>query len=487
MKKIKFLGLAALGSATILGLASCGGNNGTTTTATPQTTTAPAAQTTTEPAVATTTAQDTNKKVLTFYNTCGDSLQNVIKTAVATFEAKYPGWTVNPTQVSNGYDGVYSTITADLGAGTTPDMAYCYSDHVASYLSSGKVLDLTTFINSTKTVKTAAGTDVAVGYTAAEKADFIDAYYQEGLATTYADYDTYGYSATSMLTLPYSKSTEALYYNNSVLNELDIDVPETWDEVWDACAIIKENYPNCTPLCYDSEANWFITMCEQNGWGYTSANGENRYLFNGTNQQNFLTELQSYYNLGYISTQTTYGSYTSALFTAGADTGCVFCIGSSAGATYQDPKGKFDWGVAPIPGSELADGTVSHKQISQGPSIVLFDNGDEERQLMTWMFLKEILEPAFQAKFSMTSGYCPVRKSSYEIADFADFLDNDELLQPAVIKMTQELANNNGFFVSPAFPGSAVCRQQVGTALVYVIKGEKTAERALSDARRNIV
>ncbi len=47
----------------------------------------------------------------------------------------------------------------------------------------------------------------------------------------------------------------------------------------------------------------------------------------------------------------------------------------------------------------------------------------------------------------------------------------------------RELTDN--FFVSPAFPNSSVARQQVGNALYYVMRGEKTAEQALRDAYRN--
>lgn len=499
MKTFKFLGLGALAALGTFALASCGGNSNPTTTApattTPAqtTTTAPATTTTTAPATTTpaqtttTTAGDTNK-TLVFWHAAGDKNQKIIDTAIASFKEKY-GWDVVQSS-QGGYDGLYKAIITGLQANDVPDLAMCYSDHIATYLSSEKVVDLAPYINSTIKVPTLKGKEEQIGYTADELADFVESFYAEGSATTYGNYETYGYTADSMLTLPLSKSTEILYYNKDVLDYLGIDKIDSWDDIWAACAQIKDEYPSSSPFCYDSEANWFITMCEQNGWGYTQANGDNHYLFNTKNHQDFLDELHTYYDLGYIQTQTTYGAYTSGLFTKGVDNegnnGCVFCIGSSGGASYQDPKGLFNWGVAQVPGS-VVNGQVVHKSISQGPSIFAFDNGSDERTLMTWLFMKELLDPVFQAKYSMESGYNPVRKSVYEIPDFEDFLANDEDIKAAVVAVGKTLAENNAFYVSPAFPGSAQARINVGSALVYGLTGQKPAAKALKDAIDSIV
>ena len=473
MKKIKFLGLAALTSAAALSLVACG--NTTTPTTTTQTSGAP-----TEP--------EPTDKVIKFYNTAGDNLQTQIQEAAASFAKKYPGWSVESTQVG-GYDDVYKKVVSDLSAGTTPDIAYCYSDHVALYLTSSSVVDLTKYINSTDSVKfhndkhEYVTVDAKVGYSKSEIDDFVGMYYNEGLAkNTYSDYTKYGYNDNSMLTLPYSKSTEVMYYNATALKRLNLEVPTTWDEMWAACKVIKQNYPESTPLCYDSEANWFINMCEQNGWDYTS-NGSDHYKFNNENTRAFLSMLRENYVKGYIQTQTTYGSYTSNLFKNGADKGCIFCIGSSAGASHQDPAGAFNWGVASIPSS----GEGKMKVISQGPSLVMFDNGNEEKARMTFLFMKELLAPAYQAAFSMKSGYNPVRLSSFEIDDYAEFLEDYESdIVAASAKVASELSEANVFYTSPAFKGSAEARVQVGSALVYAIQGTKTAQKALEDAIANL-
>ena len=170
---------------------------------------------------------------IVFYHTMGDSLQKVLATAIEEFEADHEGWKVQSSAIG-GYDDVKKAVIGDLQGQMQPNLTYCYADHVAQSLTTGKVIDLNRYIKS------------ANGFTAEEIADFIPGYYNEGKATNYSNYAAYGYADDAMLTLPYVKSTEVLYYNATALKEAGVtevvkdaegndvtvvDVPETWDEV----------------------------------------------------------------------------------------------------------------------------------------------------------------------------------------------------------------------------------------------------------------
>ena len=416
-----------------------------------------------------------------FYSTQGDALQQITSNAIATFEDKYPGWKIDHRQ-PGGYDEVKDKIISDFQGGVQPDLAYCYPDHVAQYLQTGKVVDLTKFINSTEMYN-----DKLIGYTAEEIADFVPGYYNEGYASNFGGYSSYGFTETSMLTLPFVKSTELLYYNKTALDSLGLPVATTWDELWAQCELIVDRYPTATPLGYDSEANWFITMCEQNGWGYTSATGNN-YRFNNENTIAWLTEIQEYYDMGYVTTQEDYGAYTSALFTKGVnDGGLVYCIGSSGGASHQDPGSAFEWGIAPIPGSVQANGSVNYSVISQGPSLVMLTGGynvsnSAEKQLMTWLFIKELLDPTFQAAFSIAAGYNPCRLAAFDVEEYQEHLAMGNITAVAA-QVASTMSNR--FFTSPAFKGSSTAREQVGQALVYAMQSQKDPDEALYDAYKN--
>jgi len=443
--------------------------------------------------LATSCNKEDTEHTIVFYHTMGDKLQKKLQIAISSFESKYPGWKVEHSQVG-GYDDVKSGIIADLQGDNQPDIAYCYADHVAQYIQTEKVIDLKDYINSEEKVNVSVkGNEnlVTLGFTAEQVSDFVEGYYNEGLATNYQNYSTYGYEADSMLTLPFVKSTELMYINKTAMTECGLTVPTTWDELWAQCDTILEKYPNCVPLGYDSESNWFITMCEQNNWGYTQANGNN-FLFNGASQKAWLEDLAEKYEDGYFTTQNIYGSYTSNLFALGAeDGGCVYCIGSSAGASYQTPKNDasgnplFEWAIAPIPTSGAAEG--ANKVISQGPSLVMFEGrkGVENKDLhskMTFLFLKELMDPVFQASFSQESGYCPSVKSTYDNSAYETFYNGDSITAVAA-KTCNQLVSR--FYTSPAFVGSSTARTQVGNALVYAATGQKTADQALADAYVN--
>ncbi len=446
MKALKVLSTAALIGVSALALASCNNKN--------------------------------TEKTIIFHHAAGQTLQKEIDNAIARFKEKFPGWDVEQAS-QGGYDELKSATVSNLQAGTQPDIAYCYADHVATYITAGKVLDMSKFINSTDTVEASSGS-LNVGYSSAEVADFVPGYYNEGLATNYADYDKYGFTATSMLTMPFSKSTELMYVNLDAMKAAGVsEIPTTWDELFAAAEKIKEKYPVSTPIAYDSEANWAIAMAKQNGWNYTSPTSPYYTFRNETRLANWMDSLAPYYERGIITTKTTYGGYTSDLFTQGVEAGgCVFCIGSSGGASYQATD-NFNWGVAAIPGS-VVDGKVNKSVISQGPSLVMFDTGNSEKSTMAWMFMKELLDPSFQSSFSQSSGYNPVRLSTYDNESYKAFLDDTTNIKAVAAKVASTMSND--FFTSPAFNGSSDARIQIGSALVSVIKGEKDGASALEAA-----
>ncbi len=459
MKKIiTTLSMVALGAATVATIASCG------------------------------SSVDYDKTIV-FYHTMGDKLQTDLNVQIENFQKDFPGWKIESVQAGN-YDQTRAKIVADLQGGAQPDLAYCYPDHVALYMQTKKVVDMSKLIKSEKTFNNAAGKAVRVGMTDAEVADIVEGYYNEGLATNYADYEKFGFTDKSLLTLPYSKSTELVYYNKTALDAAGLEPAKTWDELWDQADDLAAKYQKAVVLGYDSEANWLITACEQNGWGYTQASGaaDEHYLFNNSNVANWLDQLREYYQLGYIATQKESGAYTSNLFTKGVDDGgIIYCIGSSGGASYQNPGKKFEYGIAPIFGTKKADGTVVNKAISQGPNLVMLEcdrtSDKTTKQEMTFLFVsKYLLDPTFQAQFSMTSGYNPVRKSTNQIEAYVTHMNGTDITAKAA-KVGASMTDY--FFTSPAFVGSSVARDQVGLALVDVIKGVRSGADALREAVKN--
>lgn len=405
---------------------------------------------------------------IVFYHTMGSNLSDVLNLYIEEFNKLYPNIHVKWEQVGS-YDDVKDQVSTEITVGSQPNIAYCYPDHVAAYNIAKAVAHLDNLIDSTETITRADGTTEILGLTDEQKADFIEGYYTEGMQ----------FGDGLMYTMPFSKSTEVLYYNKTFFDANGLSVPTTWDEMETLCAKIKSIDSECIPMGYDSEGNWFITMTEQLKTPYTSASGDH-YLFDTAENKAFVKRFREWYEKGYITTQKLYGSYTSGLFTAETGVKSYMSIGSSAGATHQRPAADasgnypFEVGIATIPQANPAEPKV----ISQGPSVCIFKKSNPQEVIASWLFVKFLTTSVeFQAEFSMASGYVPVLKSVAQNKDYKSFLDKaDGGTYISALSAKVCIDQESAYYTSPAFNGSSTARKQVETLLTKCLAGEAGAD-----------
>lgn len=423
-----------------------------------------------------------DKLQITFYHTMGADLQKVLNKYIEKFEEIYPGIKINHTQVG-GYNDVRDQTSKEIQVGQGPNIAYCYSDHVALYNKALAVATLDDYIASTEMVeaeKFGNAEAMPIGLTQEQIDDFIPGYYNEG--KTFGD--------GKMYTMPFSKSTEVLYYNKTFFEQHKekIAVPTHW---WctESCPAdcksglekvlreIKSIDDGCIPLGYDSEGNWFITMCEQLGTPYTSATGEN-FLFDDSRNYEFVKRFAGWYADGLITTQTINNDYTSSLFkqTDKGKSHSYMSIGSSAGATKQAPdkvdgEYPFEVGIEPIPQVD----PNNPKVIAQGPSVCILNKANKDEVLASWLFIKYLATtPMFQIEFSGT-GYVPVIQSVKEVESYASKLNSaNGYANVAYLAQKVCLDQANAYYTSPAFEGSSEARDQVGDLMVNCFKEAMT-------------
>ena len=464
---------------------------------------------------------------ITFYHTMGKALRATLDSQITEFNKLYPNITVKHEQAGS-YDDVKTRVQTEIQAGTQPNISYCYPDHVALYNTANAVLSLNDFLSGgafadmkVKQQKVDESgyivydenenpviEEVSLNMSKAQESMFIEGFWEEGYK--FGD-------ESKMYTLPFAKSTEVMYYNKTFFEAHDLTPPTTWKEMEVVCdKILKitaeenkgksaEERVYVTPFGYDSESNWFITMCEQYGSGYTSATGK-KYLFNNKTNRDFVEMLNGWFQKGYFTTQAIYGGangnkYTSGLFTntgVGPDNQRSYmCIGSSAGANNQiAPKTNNDYdfevGIVPIPQVYSTDENHSEykagynpKVISQGPSVCIFKNEDPQKVLASWLFVKYLTTSIeFQAEFSSDSGYVPALKMDYmkEYEPYANFLKKaDGFGYLTALSADICLKQSDYYYTSPAFMGSSKAREEVGLLLQAVFMGKKV-EDAFKDA-----
>ena len=402
---------------------------------------------------------DGSEVTITFSHTMGANLRAVLDAYIREFNKLYPNITIVHSQ-DGGYDDLKDKISAEITVGEQPNIAYCYPDHVALYNLSGAVVTLDDLIASEIEITRYDGTIEILGLTDDQIDDFIDGFYEIGRQ----------YGDGEMYSLPFSQSTEVLYYNKTFFDEHNIPVPTTWDELEAVCKRIKEIDPDSIPLGYDSEANWFITMCEQLDSPYTSSEEGNHFLFDNDTNKEFVKRFREWYVKGYVTTQDILNAYTSSIFVGQKS---YMSIGSSAGATHQRP-GKvdgaypFEVGIAPVPQIDASN----PKAISQGPSLCIFNSENPQEVVASWLFVKFLTTNVdFQAAFSMASGYVPVLESVKDNEVYAAFLaaaDGGD--QIAALSAKVCLDQKDAYYASPAFNGSSTAREQVGLILKYAFK-----------------
>jgi len=416
------------------------------------------------------------KVTVTFWHTMGKTNQELLQTMIKAFNDKYPDIEIKESSAAGGYEDLQTLILKNVSTHNLPTMAFCYPDHVAQYLESGNggiVTDLQDFINDPELgFKVEEGSHKNdAGKTLSGVDDFVPTFWEEGC----------NYQKSGVYSVPFAKSTEALFYNKDVFDANGWEVPKTWDQMWALCQTIRETYSEdevVAPLGYDSDSNLFISLCQQMGIPYTSATGDH-YLFDNPQAKAMVRDLKTKYDKKYFITKGSSGNntYTSSKFTSGE---ILMSIGSTGGTQYNGTQ-NFEVGVAEVPAYDLNSPAI----ISQGPSICIFNDASKEEQRAAWQFYKFISSAENSTKYAVSTGYQPVRLSSYETETYKDFSHETTNLMNKVASLSSSLLDS--YFNSPVFVGSATARKEVGSLVTSVLLGSKSVDDAFTQALSNCV
>ncbi len=430
---------------------------------------------------------DTTQDVeIVFWHTMGKTTdpamgqQALLEVFIEEFQEIYPHITVLH-ESKGGYPELRDAVNTSLPAGNEPNMSYSYSDHVAGYINSGRILPLNNLINNK---------NPEIAFSQQDLDDFVPGYWEEGKV-----YDNEG----TMLNLPFVKSTEVMFYNKTFFEAHELTVPTTWDEVKTVSEQIRTiidtdaafaNYSvaqknSIVPFGYDSEANLFITAAEQENIPYTGISDDlqGEILFNNAEAKTMVSYFKDMYdNRLLTSKEMLGGDYTSNKFVAQQ---LFMSIGSTGGTNYNIPSGGlFEVGIAPLPQFD-AD---NQKVIQQGPNINLFLKDNPQEMIASWLFLKYITASEQSSLWAIATGYSPGRISAFETVNtYYDDLTSISARQ-TVFKNVALVAEQQipYYFTSPAFGKSSKARDQVGAIFVNVFGNTYSIDEAFSKAYEEV-
>ena len=400
----------------------------------------------------------------------------VYEQAIEDFQALYPNITVNLRQYTD-YGRIYNDVITNIATNTTPNVCITYPDHIATYLTGGDntVVPLDELFSDSK--YGLGGSELR--YDGPAQKEMVPAFLAECIVSG------------SHYAIPYMRSTEACYVNQTYVEALGYELPEvlTWDFIWEVseAATAKDSEGNflvngqktMIPFIYKSTDNMMIQYLRQQNAGYSTGTGQVQ-IFNDTTKD-FLYTVSAHTNTGAFSTFKI-SSYPANFLNAGQ---CIFAVDSTAGSTWmgsdaplldiaEDKLVQFETAVRPVPQVDPEHPVM----ISQGPSICIFNKEDPQQVLASWLFAQFLLTDSVQLGYAKTEGYLPVTTKALESQAFADYLnaagsDNDEHYAVKIQTIQLLLENIDNTFVTPVFNGSASLRNTAGQMIEETAKSTR--------------
>lgn len=175
--------------------------------------------------------------------------------------------------------------------------------------------------------------------------------------------------------MPETQSFSMLYYRKDILNKLGLEVPDTWEDVYDMLPTLQQNNLNMAPVQH-------MPFFYQNGAEYFNENGLQTALGTEAGYKAF-KEWTDLYNVSAVDQQLAsfYQSFRSGTVPIGiADFSMYIQLMVAA------PELNGYWGIAPIPGVAQKDGEVARWMGGNLQSSVIFKKTKKAEQ--SWEFLK---------------------------------------------------------------------------------------------------
>lgn len=174
--------------------------------------------------------------------------------------------------------------------------------------------------------------------------------------------------------LPETQSFPMLFYRKDILEELELEVPTTWDEAYDCITTLQKN--NMTFGCptYD-------VFLYQHGGSYYNENGSISLMDSEQSVSAFRTWTKFYTN---FNLPLSYNFINR--FRSGEMPIAIADYSSYNSLVVFAPEISGSWGMTTVPGTIKEDGTVDHSVSSAGTAAMIFSNTDDVDS--SWKFLK---------------------------------------------------------------------------------------------------
>lgn len=178
--------------------------------------------------------------------------------------------------------------------------------------------------------------------------------------------------------LPETETFPMMFYRKDILAELDMEIPETWEDVKVAMTVLAQNQMEFGML---PNEQIFLTLLYQNGGSYYNAEGSASALDEDVAINTFkqFCEFYTDYKLDKeTSVDQRFRTGESPIIIAD------YTLYNNLQVSAPDIAGL--WGIAPVPGTVKEDGSIDHSTASTGLCSLIMSATDEPDA--SWEFLK---------------------------------------------------------------------------------------------------
>jgi ABC-type glycerol-3-phosphate transport system substrate-binding protein len=359
--------------------------------------------------------EDESRVTVVFWHSFVSHTVPAFQDLVTRFEAEFPGIRLKAQYLPTG-DGLIQKLIAAIQSRTAPDVCWVHSDFLDKLVMADAIYRMDTFIDGPDGL-----TDDALG-------DIFPALLE---AATWKD---------TLYALPMEATSLALFYNRDLFREAGLDPrhpPATWEELRayardltvdrdsdgtiDRYGFFVPVFPASGPLNIWMNLQWLPFLWQAGGAEFDE--GQTGVLFNSDAGVSALRLWKSLYDDLNFSR---YGLTHDMGFASGN-------LAMILDGPWDLPRFRqvrnVDWAVAPLPA-----GPAGRATYIAGEHMVIFRQTRHPAE--AWTFVKWMQDPEVQARFSITSGYLPTRKSVLTRKDYQDFLASDPAMRTFVEQMS---------------------------------------------------
>jgi len=320
----------------------------------------------------------------------------VLQELVDEFNAEHPEMPVRAYNMSR-YQALSQKIIASVAAGQPPTISQAYESWTSEMREAGVIECLQPWA------------DGGEGLGPEDWRDFHQVFLDECR-------DEEG----RLWSFPFNKSVRSLFINRDFFRARGFDPdrpPETWER-WREMSLAMtadtdgDGRNDTWGTTGRNSVTVFGNLLLQNGGDFFSADGRRCTIAEepGVQALRFMWDLLGSRKMGYATFDYSYQNE----FKAGR---VGMMESSSVSLSFLRGKIEFELGVAPLPGEKTRTALI------QGTNLVIFKKATEAQKRTAWEFIRFLTSPENATRWSIATGYAPLRKSCMDQPDMRALLD----------------------------------------------------------------